>query len=201
MNTIEYTEGPSGNCPVEATGRINGFPFFFRSRYQHWSVTIAKAKDGDPMYLGDHVWFHEERYEGEKLSDLGGSAGWATVDECRAFIERAAGILADRIKEERGDMELLMDLVSRCKGAVCITVNDHRSNHETVEQHLDWLDEQESPQRIADDVRAGILASKSIVEIQFYPDTAISFFRVVHHDIGKAIRLADAILDSQKITP
>lgn len=97
---IKYEEGPSGNCPVQAEGTINGFPFYFRSRGGHWSLSIANEKNGDPLDY-EHSRVHREEYNGvnrDEPQDFHGhsvrfAAGWAEPDECRAFIERAAGLL------------------------------------------------------------------------------------------------------------
>ena len=34
-----------GNCPVQAEGRIDGLPLYFRARSSHWSLGIG----GDPV--------------------------------------------------------------------------------------------------------------------------------------------------------
>lgn len=85
---IKYTCGPGGYCPVQADGFINGLPFYFRSRHEHWYLKIAKTPDGDP--LGDEdVYFHEEEYPGYGPHD----AGYANQQECIDFIEKAARII------------------------------------------------------------------------------------------------------------
>jgi hypothetical protein len=90
--TIEYEQGPCGTCPVQAEGKINGLPFYFRSRGGSWSLSIAATPDGDP--LGDEeVYFHCEPYDGVNSDDFRFGAGYANVDECVAFIERAAKLL------------------------------------------------------------------------------------------------------------
>lgn len=97
---IEYEQEPSGQCPVQAEGKINGLPFYFRSRGGHWSLSIAKELDGDPLdYKNCYV--HRELYDGVNRDEpqiLHGhevqfGAGWATHEECLAFIERAATLL------------------------------------------------------------------------------------------------------------
>lgn len=92
--------GPSGNCPVQAEGTINGLPFYFRSRGGHWSLAIAKHPKGDTLdYTKCH--YLREEYNGvnrDEPQEFHGhmvqfGAGWAEKDECKAFIERAAKIL------------------------------------------------------------------------------------------------------------
>ena len=38
--------------------------------------------------------------------------------------------------------------------------------------------------------RAGILATGNVVELQFYPDTPIGSYHIVHHDLDETLRLA-----------
>lgn len=97
---IEYEQEPSGKFPVQAEGKIDGFPFYFRSRGGHWSLSIANTPDGDPLeYKNCRV--HCVPYDGVNRDEpqyihghnvqLG--AGLAEPEECRAFIERAAALL------------------------------------------------------------------------------------------------------------
>jgi hypothetical protein len=90
--TIEYEQGPCGQCPVQAEGKINGLPFYFRSRGMSWSLSIAATPDGDPLD-DEEVCFHAELYDGERNADFPFGAGYANADECRVFIERAAKLL------------------------------------------------------------------------------------------------------------
>jgi hypothetical protein len=90
--TIEYEQGPGGQCPVQAEGKINGLPFYFRSRGANWSLSIAATPDGDPLDDED-VYFHGEIYDSENSDDPRFGAGYANADECCAFIERAAKLL------------------------------------------------------------------------------------------------------------
>lgn len=83
------SEGPSGMCPVQAEGTINGLPFYFRSRGEHWSLRVAKKKGGD--VFANSAWFYEEPY----LIPDTFAAGYASKEECLAFIEKAASIFVN----------------------------------------------------------------------------------------------------------
>lgn len=87
-------------------------------------------------------------------------------------------------------MDALNTLLARCKCGVYLTVNEHRDYYDTPAQRLEELDSREAPPNISDEVRAGILASGNIVELQFYPDTPVGFYVIVHHDLDEALRLA-----------
>lgn len=91
---IEYEYGPGGKCPVQAEGKINGLPFYFRSRGAHWSLSIAKTETGDALDYGN-CYFHREKYDGVNKDEPCKNgwqfgAGWAEPEECKAFIERTA---------------------------------------------------------------------------------------------------------------
>ena len=70
-----------GNCPVQAEGTIDGKPFYFRSRGEHWSMSI-----GGEDVVSNPEWRHEEEY-----GDGPFEAGWITEDEAREFMEKSAG--------------------------------------------------------------------------------------------------------------
>jgi hypothetical protein len=71
-----------GNCPVQAEGEINGWPFYFRARGQHWSLEVA-----EPGFqaCGEAVWETFVDYGDEPFA-----AGWMEEDEARGFIASAA---------------------------------------------------------------------------------------------------------------
>jgi hypothetical protein len=87
-------------------------------------------------------------------------------------------------------MDALKTLLARCKCGVYLTVNEHRDYYDTPAQWLEELDSRECPPQISDEVRAGILSSGNIVELQFYPDTPVGFHVIVHHDLDEALRMA-----------
>lgn len=75
-----------GNCPVEVEGTIDGKPFYFRARGEHYTLGVG----ADP--IGSPDWFWREQYSPEKYA-----AGWMTEDEARAFLDQmvahyAAGV-------------------------------------------------------------------------------------------------------------
>lgn len=80
-----------GNCPVQAQGVIDGLPFYFRARGEHWSFRVAESKDGDPV---DGIGFYYE----EDYGTTQFAAGWMTEDEARTFIDKAAKLYETREK-------------------------------------------------------------------------------------------------------
>lgn len=68
-----------GNCPVQAEGTINGVPFYFRARHEHWSLSIGE----DPI-MRDDAWFYQEPWPHGRFQ-----AGWMSQEEARQCIDKA----------------------------------------------------------------------------------------------------------------
>lgn len=81
-------------------------------------------------------------------------------------------------------------LMARCKCGIHLTVNEHRDYYETPEQRLEWYAGLECPPNIADDVRAGILSSDTIIDLIVYPDTPIGSYHIVHYSLDGALDAA-----------
>lgn len=43
-----------GNCPVQAEGRVDGLPCYFRARGESWQFCVAATPTGDPLDAYDH---------------------------------------------------------------------------------------------------------------------------------------------------
>ncbi len=91
-------------------------------------------------------------------------------------------------------MDKLKELLSRCKCGVFLTVNEHRDYYQSVAQRLADLSERECPPTYTDDVRDGMIKADTIIEVQFYPDTPIGSYVVLHHDLDAALDEALACL-------
>lgn len=98
---IVVIHGIGGNCPVQAEGTINGAPFYFRARGEHWSMEVGGGfvledeKKGIPA-----TGFYIERDYGNGPFD----AGWMPIDEARSFIAESAAeyVKAHPSKSMRG---------------------------------------------------------------------------------------------------
>lgn len=53
-----------GYCPCQGEGTVDGLPFYFRARHEHWQLWIADEPGADPL---DVTWE--------------GAAGWYTCEE------------------------------------------------------------------------------------------------------------------------
>lgn len=89
-------------------------------------------------------------------------------------------------------MDKLKTLLGRCKCGVHITVNDHRDVYQTVESALEGLEDM--GYTVDDYVRVQMVERDTIVDLHFYPDTPIGFYKVLHYDLEMALDEALAIL-------
>lgn len=78
-----------GNCPVQIEGTIGGIEFYFRARWETWTIGIG----GDPVM--DPAWGYEEDY-GDGPYD----AGWMTQVEALGFLAKALGMFVAEINGE-----------------------------------------------------------------------------------------------------
>lgn len=85
-------------------------------------------------------------------------------------------------------MDKLAALLARCKCGVYLTVNEHRDGYESAETALDRFATYSCPPRYSDEVRAKMIETDTIIELQFYPDTPIGSYSLLHYDL-------DAVLD------
>ena len=92
-------------------------------------------------------------------------------------------------------MEKLQRLISLCKCGVYLTVNEHRDNHQTVEQLIaEWEEDRE----VVDlEVRKKMIETNTTITLQFSPETSIGFFRINHYDLEAVLNTALRCLESQ----
>lgn len=79
-------------------------------------------------------------------------------------------------------MDKFKELVALCRHSVEITVNDHRDAYESVRE---WLGD--AKEDIDSDVYDEMVMTNTVVKVQAYPRTAISFYLAYHYDIDKAV--------------
>ena len=80
-------DGIGGNCPVQAEGTVDGVPFYFRGRGEHWQMNIG----GDDLILCPD-WCWREAYGDHQYA-----AGWMSEDEALLFIEQAVARWRDEV--------------------------------------------------------------------------------------------------------
>lgn len=82
-------------------------------------------------------------------------------------------------------MDKLTKLLARCKCGVHLTVNDHRNVYETAAQALEGL--RDFARDVPPDVLAKIIETDTLIDLHFYPETPIGFYKVLHYDLDAAL--------------
>lgn len=87
--------------------------------------------------------------------------------------------------------DLLLQLIQKCKCSVTVTVNQHRDYHESVQDHMNGLVEQNAAD-MEDfaDVLPEMIARDTIIDVHFYPKTSVGYFNVYHYDLIEALKKA-----------
>jgi len=81
-------------------------------------------------------------------------------------------------------VDKLKQLMSRCNYGVFLRVNQHREYYQTVEQYIadcSWAPE------IDASVRAKMIETNTVVQIQFFPLKPGSSYSVWHYDLDSAL--------------
>jgi hypothetical protein len=77
-----------GYCPVQGSGTVDNFPFYFRARHDQWSFAISEHPEIDPVDIqlietGEQYGFFKEAKYGIEGGDL---AGWMELSEAEKLI-------------------------------------------------------------------------------------------------------------------
>lgn len=92
-------------------------------------------------------------------------------------------------------MKELQEIVDFCRGEVSVDFNSHRGRYQTTEEYLKELqelldiDDFSSPE-----VKQEIISRDQIVELIAYPNTPVGSYRVIHYDLGGAVKEMKQIL-------
>lgn len=75
--------GVWGFCPVQCDGWVDGLPFYFRARGEHWSINIAATPDGDAVGVGMPLAGEWARYKAGDITaeQIRREPGWTHVEE------------------------------------------------------------------------------------------------------------------------
>jgi hypothetical protein len=84
-------------------------------------------------------------------------------------------------------MDKLKRLMSLCKCGVFVEVNHHRNYYETAEQYLSNYEERDEEPCAEPEIREKMIKDDTVIEIQFYDRTPVSFYKVYHYDLDMAL--------------
>lgn len=82
---------------------------------------------------------------------------------------------------------MLKDLIKKVNCNLTIEVNNHKTYYQTAEDYLQDEYHKDFLSEIDKEVYEKMIEKDSIIEIQIYPNTPISFFKIYHFDIDEAI--------------
>lgn len=96
-------------------------------------------------------------------------------------------------------MNTLIRLAKKCKGDVTLKINEHRSMYRSVKEEIEILrllgaDEEDLPTDIANKM----IEKDIIIDVTFYPDTMVGFFRILHWDMNEVERQVNEWLEENK---
>lgn len=116
-----------------------------------------------------------------RLDEHDGPDAYVTVLDVMAFMNSA---LASCIVQN--DMtDKIQRLLARCKCGVHLTVNEHRDSYLPAGEFLDDLESLGFA--VQPEVRAGIIETDTIIDLHFYPDTPVGFYKILHYDLDAAL--------------
>lgn len=90
--------------------------------------------------------------------------------------------------------EKLNKLIELCKYSVHLTINGHRDYYKTAGQYFNKNPEED----IEPDVYEKMKELDTIIEVQYYPDTPVGFYKIYHYDLERAIDEALSSLSGSK---
>jgi len=87
-------------------------------------------------------------------------------------------------------MKKLNNLIKSCKAGIHLTINAHKDYYESVDDNIDDDFKKELELNVLNRMKE----LDTIIELQFYPDTPVGFYRIYHYDLELAIDEALNIL-------
>lgn len=85
-------------------------------------------------------------------------------------------------------MDKLKTLIERCICGVYLTINDHCTVYQSINEAL--IGYASEGFEIPSEVQAKIVETDTLIDLQFYPDTPVGYFRVIHYDLDLALNEA-----------
>ncbi len=110
----------------------------------------------------------------------------AEIDALRAEVAR----LHQMPRPRRSRPPMTEDVFPPHKAALYLSHNEHRSYYETVEQWASRAEPGGEPDWVSPEQRAKAIATDSVWDLQWYPETPIGFCRLLACDLGVLLEAA-----------
>lgn len=101
---------------------------------------------------------------------------------------------------DENNIDLLQQIVDKCKADVYLAVNNHKSSHQTLSEYLDSMINAEilDEEDIGKKLKQEIIDKDILYELQFYPDTPVGSYSLYHWDLKTILTNALEILKNHE---
>lgn len=88
------------------------------------------------------------------------------------------------------------EIIQKCRCGVYLSVNQYRCYYQSIEDAVEE-EKERNGEDIDDELAARMIAEKSLISLQFYPDTPIGFYLVYGTTLDEVITKAKSVINSQ----
>ena len=87
------------------------------------------------------------------------------------------------------------EIIQKCKCGIYLSVNQYRDYYQSIEDAVKEERERNSMD-IDDELAARMVAEKSLISLQFYPNTPVGFYIVYGTTLDEVVTKAKSVLNS-----
>jgi len=87
------------------------------------------------------------------------------------------------------------EIIQKCKCGIYLSVNQYRDYYQSIEDAVKEERERNSTD-INDELAARMVAEKSLISLQFYPDTPVGFYIVYGTTLDEVVTKAKSVINS-----
>lgn len=87
------------------------------------------------------------------------------------------------------------EIIQKCKCGIYLSVNQYRDYYQSIEDAVKEERERNSMD-IDDELAARMIAEKSLISLQFYPNTPVGFYIVYGTTLDEVVTKAKSVINS-----
>lgn len=87
------------------------------------------------------------------------------------------------------------EIIQKCKCGIYLSVNQYRDYYQSIEDAVKEERERNSMD-IDDELAARMVAEKSLISLQFYPNTPVGFYIVYGTTLDEVVTKAKSVINS-----
>jgi hypothetical protein len=84
----------------------------------------------------------------------------------------------------------MKELINKCKCSISLKINEYRDYYETIEQFVEDTNQGRDEPIIDSEMAQQMIRDNMVIELQFYPDTPIGFYRIFGTSLDEVINEA-----------